>query len=302
MCGASFWGKSFFNLPMRRRLRHPVLVLLPLTIAVLVAPSAGKGAQADVKVVCSGPLPFSRADLEGALRARQPLLGVLSSVEVRAEDSGRTVVRVGVAERDVDWDGRTGEEAARLVAVLVLDLARADTPMTVSSPPSSPSAGGAGRAVRLGVTLKSPLDHEGVIARLEPTLDLAVDVRWGVAAFVAAGYRRVSAASDAGALEMDQVPLRAGLAYGRRWLELRLCALARPYAVGGDGTHRGTIWGGGVSAAMRWPVARRLSVVLAAGLDVSRSRMVFSIDQQPVLSTAWTAPWLGAGVAWENAL
>jgi hypothetical protein len=278
------------------------LVLLPLTVAVLLAPSAGNGAQADVKIVCSGPLPFSRAELAGALRARQPLLGVLSSVEVRAEDSGRTVVRVGGAERDVDWSGRTGEEAARLVAVLVLDLARADTPMTAPSQPSSASAGGTGRAVRLGVTLKSPFDQEGVVARLEPTLDLAVDVTWGVAAFVAAGYRRVSAATDAGALEMDQVPLRAGLAYGRRWLELRLCAVARPYAVAGAGAHRGTIWGGGVSAAMRWPVTRRLAMVLAAGLDVSRSRMLFSIDQQPVLSTAWAAPWLGAGLAWENAL
>jgi hypothetical protein len=302
MCGASF-GQIFFKFLPRRRLKPPVLVLLSLAIAVLVAPSGGNAAQADVEIVCSGPLPFSRAELEGALRARRPLLGVLSSVEVRAEESGRTLVRVGAAERAVDWDGRTGEEAARLVAVLVLDLARADAPMTVSSPPSSASAGGAGRRVRVGLTMVSPFDQEGVVAHLEPTLDLAVDVTtWGVAAFVAAGYRRVAAATDAGALDMDEVPLRAGLAYGRRWLELRLCALARPYAVGGAGMYRGTIWGGGVSAATRWPVSRRLVVVLAAGLDVSRSRMIFSIDQQPVLSTAWIAPWLGAGLAWETAL
>jgi hypothetical protein len=154
----------------------------------------------------------------------------------------------------------------------------------------------------VGLTLASPFDQDGVVARLEPTLDVAVDVTRGFAAFVAAGYRRVAAATDAGALDMDEFPLRAGLAYGRRWLELRLCALARPYAVGGAGAYRGVSWGGGVSAAMRWPVRRPLAVVLAAGLDVSRSRTLFSIDQHPVLSTAWVAPWLGAGLAWETAL
>jgi hypothetical protein len=302
MCGTSFRDKFFFKFPARRRLKHPVLVLLSLTIAVLLAPFGGNRAKADVEIVCSGPLPFSRAELEGALRARRPLLGVLSSVEVRAEDSGRSLVRVGTAERELDWNGRTGEEAARLVAVLVLDLARADAPMIVRSPAASASSGGASRPIRVGLTLESPFDQDGVDAHLQPTLDLAVDMTSGVAAFVTAGYRRVAAATSAGALDMDEFPLRAGLAYGRRWLELRLCALARPYTVGGAGTHRGTIWGGGVAAAMRWPVRRRLAVVLAAGLDVSRSRVLFSIDQQPVLSTAWIAPWLGAGLAWESAL
>jgi hypothetical protein len=236
--------------------------------------------------------------MASALRARRPLLGTISTVEVRAEEDGRTLIRVGSAEREVDWGGRTGEDAARLVAVLVLDLAQAEAPITLSSSPASPVPPDGARSLRVGLTLQSPFDGSGTSAHLEPTLDLAVAVVRGFAAFVAAGYRRLAADS----LHMDQLPLRAGLAYSRRWLELRVYGLGRPYILDGAGTYQGTIWGGGASAAGRWPVSPRLAVVLAAGLDVSRTRMLFSIDQQPVLQTAWLAPWLGAGLAWETSL
>jgi len=61
-------------------------------------------------------------------------------------------------------------------------------------------------------------------------------------------------------------------------------------------------WGGTVSAAARWPLARRLRIVLAAGLDLLASRTVFSVNQQPTLSTAWLATRQGAGLAWEIGL
>jgi hypothetical protein len=266
-------------------------------LAALVASSTGAG---DVELVCSGQLPFSRAEMVSALRARRPLLGTISTVEVRAEEDGRTRVRVGAAEREVEWGGRTGEDAARLAAVLVLDLVRAEAPITVSSP-AAPAPAAPARSLRVGLTLQSPFDGSGTAAHLEPTLDLAVGVGRSFAAFVAAGYRRVGG-PGAGALQMDEVPLRAGLAYRRRWLELRVHGLGRPYTLAGAGTYQGTLWGGGASAAGRWAVSARLAVVLAAGLDVSRTRMIFSVEQQPVLQTAWLAPWLGAGLAWETSL
>jgi hypothetical protein len=275
--------------------------LVSLVLAALVAQSTDAGARAEVEIVCSGQLPFSQAEMASALRARRPLLGAVSTVEVRAEEDGRTRVLVGAAQREVEWAGRTGEDAARLVAVLVLDLARAEAPMMVSSRPSPPPAASA-RALRAGLTLQSPFDGDGASAHLEPTLDVAVAVARGFAAFVAAGYRRVSAGTGAGALHLDELPLRAGLGYRRRWLELRLYGLARPYAVAGAGTYQDAMWGGGTSAAVRWPERSRLAVVLSGGLDVSRARMIFSVDQQPVLQTAWLAPWLGAGLTWETSL
>ena len=55
-------------------------------------------------------------------------------------------------------------------------------------------------------------------------------------------------------------------------------------------------------AALRWALGRRLSLVVAGGLDVLAARAMFSVNQEPVLSTAWVVPWLGAGLGWETAL
>ena len=155
--------------------------------------------------------------------------------------------------------------------MLVLDLAQPDAPMVVSAPPR-PAADG--RPLRLGLALQSPFDQDDATAHLQPTLDVAVDVAHGLAAFVAAGYRRIAAGSGIAVLEMTEIPVRAGLAYRRPWFELRLSALARPYSVGGAGAHDGVTWGGGFSGAWRWSVWHSLDVVLAAGLDVAASRTI----------------------------
>ena len=279
-----------------------MLVLSLPTLAALVAPSRPGAAAEEGELVCTGPLPFSRAELAEALRARRPLLGPPSRIEVQADDSGRTLVRVGAAERQVDWGGRSGEEAARLVAVLAEDLAQADAPITVAAQTPGPSLTRTRRALRVGATLQSPFDQDGATAHLEPTVDVTVDVTRGFAAYLAAGYRRVAAGTDFRALTLQEVPVRAGAAYRRGWFELRLAGLLRPYAVGGAGAYRGLVWGGAMAAAGRWPLGRRLQLVLAAGLDVLASRALFSVNEQPILSTAWLAPWVGAGVAWEISL
>ena len=270
-----------------------------LTLAALVAPSPG-----EAQVACSGPLPFSQAEMEEALRARRPLLGGMARIEVRADDAGRALVRVGAAERQVaDWGGRSGEDAARLVAVLAEDLALADAPMIVSSPaPAAAAPGTTTHALRLGVMLQSPFDQDGAAAHVQPAADVAVDLARGFGAFAGAGYRRVSAGSGFSTLNLDEVPVRAGVTYKRRWFELRIGGLVRPYTVGGAGAHTGVTWGGTVSGAARWSLGRRWQAVLAAGLDALATRAAFSVNQQPVISTAWVAPWLGAGLAWELVL
>jgi hypothetical protein len=270
-------------------------------LAALVAPSPAGAAgdpQGDAQIVCIGPLPFSQTQAEEALRARRPVLGARARIEVQAGADGQTLVRVGSAERQVDWDGRSGEEAARLVAVLAEDLAQAGEPMLVSAGP--PPAPRTAPALWLGLTLRSPFDQDAASAHVEPTLDVAMHVARGFGAFVAAGYRRVSAGAGFSALTMDELPVRAGIAYRRRWFDVRLGGVARPYLVRGAGAHQGMTWGVAASAAARWPLAGRWSLLFAAGLDLLASRAVFSVNEQPTLSTAWVAPWLGAGLAWES--
>jgi hypothetical protein len=274
-----------------------VLVLPLFTLAALVAPPSVGQAGGEAQVVCTGPLPFSQAEMEEALRARRPLLGAGARIEVRADEAGRALVRVGRVEREVDdWGGRSGEEAARLVAVLAEDLAQSDLPVVVSPPAASASA--TGREIRLGLTVQSPFDQAGAAAHVMPALEAAVDLTRGFAAFLTGGYRRVTAGGGFSALEMDEVSVRAGAAYQRRWFELRAGGLVRPYSVGGAGSYTGSTWGGTLSGVARWRVGRHLQLVLAAGLDALASRTVFSVNQRPILSTAWLAPWLGAGLAW----
>jgi len=270
-----------------------------LTLAALVAPSPA-GAAGDAQVVCTGPLPFSQAQVEEALRARRPLLGASTRIEVRTGGDGLTLVRVGSAQREVDWGGRSGEEAARLVAVLAEDLAQAADPIVLSAAPLPVTPNG--RALWLGLTLRSPFDRADLAAHFEPTVDVAVDLAGGFAAFAGAGYRRSAAGAGFSALTMDEVPLRAGAAYRRRWFDVRLGGVARAYSVGGAGSHQGVTWGAAASAALRWALGRRLSLVVAGGLDVLAARAMFSVNQQPVMSTAWVVPWLGAGLGWETAL
>jgi hypothetical protein len=276
--------------------------LLPALLSGLALQSTVSGARPEPRIVCAGPLPFSEAEMAEALRARRPLLGSASSVEVRAVE-GRTLLRVGAAEREVELGELDGADAARMVAVLALDLAQSDSPVAVASPAPRPLSRPGDYAFRAGLSLLSPFGEPGWAAHFEPTLDLALGAAHGFGAFVTAGYRWVAAGTAAGdTLEMRELPLRAGVSYRRHWLELRLGAMVRPRVVEGAGSYRGASFGGVAAAVARRMVTRKLAVVVGAGVDVSRNRTIFSVGHEAVLEAGWLAPWLAAGLAWETAL
>src|SRR5262245_30244472 len=110
----------------------PVSLVL---LGALVLQLAAAGARAETEIVCGGPLPGSQGAMERALQARRHLFSGAVSVVVRAE-GGHTVVRVGSAQREVELGGLAGEDAARMVAVPVLDPAQAESPAAPSAPPS----------------------------------------------------------------------------------------------------------------------------------------------------------------------
>jgi len=277
--------------------------LLSQTADLPSRPDGARLASAEAKVVCLGDLPFSEAEVQAALNARSPLLGRVSSVLVRGE-GGHASVEVNGARRDVDLGGGTGEEAARLVAVLVLDLAQTDNPpiASIQAPAAAPAAARAPWRVGIAGSLLVPWGQAGLLAHAEPTAELAAEVGLGVGAFVSAGYRRVEAGEGTTALAMDEIPIRAGVTARRRWFEARLGGTVRPHGVSGVGSNRGILWGGMASGSARWRLASDLAIVFTAGLDVFRNRFVFDVGKDTVLSTAWLVPWLGAGLSWEAAL
>lgn len=282
-----------------------------LLVGVLFAQTSGAPARAEREIVCTGPLPFSKEQMDEALLLRWHLLGSVRVVRVRAE-GGRTVVQVGPVEREVTLEGRKGEEAARIVAVMALDLAQAGTPLTVSRPPeasvSAPASPGTTpstarpRAFRAGLLLLSPFDQSGLVAHLEPTLDTGGEIVPGFGAFLTAGYRQATSADVGSALVLRELPLRAGVALRRRWVELRAGGIARLRFVEGPRSYRTVSWGGAVSVVARFALASKIALVVAGGVDLFRTRLALSVDDGPALTTRWVSSWVGAGIAWEMAL
>jgi hypothetical protein len=301
-------------------------LILPAVTAVMVgllfahptawaAPPERQAAPPERQIICTGPLPFSCEEVQEALLARWHLLGGVSVVRVRAEGE-RTWVQVGRVEREVNLEGRRGEEAARIVAVIALDLAQAGTPFAVSPPPPSssevsvsaaanreaPSSIARGSALRAGLLLLSPFDQSGLVARLEPTLEAGWEVVHGFGPFVTAGYRQARSADASSSLVLREVPLRAGVALRKRWLELRAGGIARPRFVEGPRSYRTISWGAAFSVAARFALTSHIALVVAAGVDLFRTRMVFAVNDGATLTTPWLVPWGGAGIVWETAL
>jgi hypothetical protein len=287
------------------------LISASLIFGVLLAQPAASSARAERQVVCTGPLPFTEGEVQEALLARWHLLGDVAVVRVRAE-GGRTLVQVGAVEREVNLDGRVGEEAARIVAVMALDLAQAGTPLVVPPSPQPLLSASAGpeaalssnrrHAFRAGLLLLGPFDQSGLVAHLEPTLDAGWEVVPGFGAFVTAGYRQASAAGMSSSLLLRELPLRAGLALRKQWLELRAGGIARPRFVEGPRSYRTASWGAAVSVVARLALTSKLALVLAGGVDLFHTRLVFAVNNDAALTTPWLAPWLGAGIAWGTAL
>lgn len=284
-----------------------------LFLGVLLAQPAASSPRAEQEreIVCTGPLPFSREELQEALLPRWHLLGGVSVVRVTAE-GGRTLVQVGPVEGQVDLEGRGGEEAARIVAVMALDLAQAGTPLSVSATPEASVSASVSPApappikrqhtLRAGFLLLSPFDQSGLVAHLEPTVDVGGEFVPGFGAFVTAGYRQAGSTDSTGSLVLRELPLRAGVALRRRWLELRAAGVLRPRFVEGPPSYRDASWGAAVSVVARLALTSKLALVLAGGVDLFRTRTVFAVNNHPALTTAWLNPWVGAGIAWETAL
>jgi hypothetical protein len=282
-----------------------------LFLGVLLAQPAASSAAQEREIVCTGPLPFSREELREALLPRWHLLGGVSVVRVTAA-GGRTFVQVGPVEGQVDLEGRGGEEAARVVAVMALDLAQAGTPFSVSTAPETSVSASVGtapapsikrqHALRAGFLLLSPFDQSGLVAHLEPTLDVGWEFLPGLGAFVTAGYRQASAIDVSSSLVLRELPLRAGVALRRRWLELRAGGIVRPRFVEGPHSYQDLSWGAAVSVVARLALTSKVALVLAGGVDLFRTRTVFAVNNDPALTTPWLGPWVGAGIAWETAL
>ena len=241
-------------------------------VLLLLAIPAGARAERTVNVVATGT-PFGADELASALRVRLPDGAPLAITVLPAGDD-RVHVAIGDTTRDLDLAGHTGPDAARLVALEIVDLALDDL---AQMPPPEPHAhiaadlfGSASAWVGMlaGGTLDLSLARGHVVAALE----------------VAAGERVV------GDLHATALPVRATVGWRAGGLELRGGLVAAALLVS-DGAGDQTIMPGATVSA-RLHAGR---FVLAAGADTFATQTTYQLHTMTIV-TPWIAPWIAVGM------
>ena len=254
-----------------------------LLVALLAAPAAAE--RAIVISELGTAAPFSEGELADALRMRLPPAGAPVHVAVSATAAGVIVAARG-ASRAVELHGRTGPEAARLVALVVVDLVLDDLAIA-PAPPPPPVAAAAPAQTIVGV-VGSAAQWDGVLAGA--TLAVAVPRDGWFAALDIGGGTLVG-----GGLHLSGGIVRLGAGTRSRWLDLRAGATFVPLVVD-DGEGDSTVLAGlGSSVRLRLPLWSRGDVVLAAGGDVFATRTRYQLAGR-MIETPLVAPWLGGGL------
>lgn len=276
-----------------------------LLFVCLLASVARAAEPRSLRVTSTGDLPFSQADLKMALKLRIPLVkfakdGLLPVAEVRAMPGGRAVITVGDARRSVSLAGLTGPDAARIVALLILDLASTiqsadDAEQAKPAPPAPPSD-----RVTVAISPRLSLGARQWAAAFEPNLDLAVKVSRLFLLHVEAGFTWTVAGDGAAKLTLLEVPVRAGAGLRYRWFEARVGLALRPYWVSGAGEDSGALVGATVGLYFRRLFSRWLVAYAAVGVDLFSRRKTFRVDGDTVMTTGHAVPWLGLGAGWQG--
>ena len=264
----------------RRRPRvFPVVVGFVLGIALRSVGRCQAPVCPTVRVVPGSALPFGAEELERLvrLRARELVTCACPAVDIATPQGAPPgLVTVSCPDRraEVAVDGRTGVEAARQVAIVLIDLATAQaasaprpgsaTPLvsTTAARPVATSrwslrvAAGAAWGFSDGVTLE-PMAGAGWSP--SPRVRLGIDL----------GFARHSAQTPkaTSVAVVDSVPLRAGVGFALGGGRLEAGAALRAYRAHAASSQLGLREGAFVAAT--WILSR---LVLVASLRIGRRR------------------------------
>jgi len=225
--------------------------------------------------------PFSERELAEAMRVRLPSTGEPVRLAVTSIPGGVVVAARG-ASRTVELDGRSGVDAARLVALVAVDLVLDDlaiAPAVRAPRAASPAA--------IGV-VGTAAQWTGVLAGA--TLDIAVPRGWWFAAVDVGGGTLVG-----GGLHLSGGLIRLGAGARVGWIDLRAGATLVPILVDDGAGDRTVLAGAGSSVRLRLPLWPRGDAVIAAGGDVFATRTQYLLGGR-MIETPLVAPWFGVGL------
>ena len=282
--GSAGWKISRFS--ARRRLTDRVS--LRVTLALLCTAPAAWGTPAPEPAIDVGPdVPFEAAQIEVALRGRLASDADLPpTVHIVARAWG-VEIQVARLHREVALDGRTGPDAARLVALAMLDLLEQpaaeisdDAPITAPEPSSPPLELSAyGGAAQWSGTLTSV--GAGVVV---PAGGHLVGIDAAAGRLVSGDFQLTTATFRVGAIaRTGPVEARGGL------------VVAPLFVSDGDGDTT-VLFGLGGSVAYRVGISEPVRLVMRAGADFFATRTEYTRMGVPAASTPWLAPWFALGI------
>jgi hypothetical protein len=275
-----------------------------LSYTLLAAPGRARAERA-VRLETLGALPFSSEELDQVVRARIPVSPAADAAPVVVGPAGDDgiLVRVGDKIRAVGTDDRTGVAAARLVALVIADLAAAEI---VPAPIIRRQAEIPTPAPRPGPLLSSALEVSRGTGASEPTTfgvaaDLLAERGW----WLAGGGLGVWGTPTQNAGRPDEASAAGGAA--RLWAGAKLGALAAlvgpvvvPYHLGGSVNRSGLLVGGGASLRLQRPLGGRTALLAMVRVDAFANRVQVALDDaSSSLATPRVALAIGLGLTWD---
>ena len=279
----------------------------------LLAVGSARAEPVRVTLQVAGDLPFSREQLAAALALRgveTPARAGVPRVVVRRLGPEAVQIRCDHKRRTLELSSQPAPQVAvRLVALAIVDLARATMAVPLSLPPPRRDPV---KARRQG----APRMAMGFLGRVgagsnadRPHFDLGLDGSLGLwstlRGVLGVGVAFSLPADEANAhLGVTMLSLRAGLGWSPGALpalELRLGAVVRPLWLSGDAgddalEHRGVLAGAALAALYGVRLTGRLDLTLGAGVEAYFNRIAYSVRGSPALATERLAFWGGLGL------
>jgi hypothetical protein len=297
------------------------LVTGPVFLLALVVQASAPAAAVRLDVQDAATLPFTPELLEAAVEARQPVargaeVGAAPAVVVRSLGAGWVVIEGGARRQQLAVHGRAAPEAARLVALAVLDVLRPELSLTPpaaapaatvarTAPPPPTGPGDRRRGLDLSLLPGASFGFDSGAASFEPTAALTwwsgyqlVGGATGLTAEVA--FNRAAAQVNRRQLTLDTLPVRLGARWGRRWFDAGGGIVLRSYRTGGLDGGSGAVPGGFLSVRAGVPLGRGLRALAALSCDLVTQRLDFRAAGLTMMSTRHAIPWLGLGLAWQG--
>jgi len=271
-----------------------------------------------------GAAPVSAGELQAALGLRLPVVTEPSvdavEVTVTSPQPGQLEIATEGRLRRVELGAATGADAARLVALIIVDVVRSAAAPFPSAAPvmgvtaAGPRSGAMGPplavAAALGMGVRTTDAGPGFAPGLEVRLDLGLRGRLLLSGALERAEVTVNGRPGAGGgvLAATSVPLRAGAGVRFGWAEVRAGAVARPYWLTGIDAQSGALWGGFLAGVVELPTRGRLAAFAIAGLDFVPRPVAFAFPRpvalaagdQRILTFQTFAPFFAVGGVWRG--